>query len=252
LGETKLQREARRRTTDVRVAVGRSLRDLREDANLTRAAVAEAAGIDASFVGRIESGERPASLATLVAIATVLGAELSVRPWPTPGPRLRDRIQAAAIERVVRSLHPRWIGVPEVPVYRPARGVVDLVIHDHPATVAIEGEMHSRLLRLEEQVRRHREKEESLGSSGLWRGLAGAHELATSRLLILRSTRELRDLANAFASTLAAAYPARARDAIDALVSGSDWPGAAVVWVRVEAGSAELLEGSPRGVRLGR
>jgi hypothetical protein len=107
--------------------------------------------------------------------------------------------------------------------------------------------------RLEQQVRWHREKEASLPSADLWRFATGGASASTSRLLVLRATRDLRELVTTFETTLRAAYPARTADAVEALTSGSRrWPGPAVVWVRVEGSTAEVLDGPPRGVRLGR
>ena len=253
MGETKLQRDIRVRDVDVRRMIGRAVRDLREDAALTRAAVAESAGIDASFLGRIECGSREPSLSTLTALATVLGADLSVRLVPTTGPRIRDRIQAPMVESLVRVVHARWRPMPEVPVTRPARGVIDLVLADRATPLLVASEMQSELRRLEQQIRWHREKEASLPSSAAWREAARGDEPATSRLLVLRSTRQLRELATSYEATLRAAYPARTRDVLDALIGPAPvWPGAGIVWMRVESGRAELLDGPPRGVRLGR
>jgi transcriptional regulator with XRE-family HTH domain len=235
------------------VALAQSIRDLREDASLTRAAVAEAAGIDRSHQGRIETGEREPSLSTLVAVATVLGADVSVRLYPTTGPLIHDRIQAAMVEALLRELDPRWIAAPEVPVHRPARGVIDLVLSGRHEPLVVASEFNSELRRLEQQVRWHREKEVSLPSAGLSRFARATDAPSTSRLLVLRSTRALRELAITFEQTLRAAYPARSHDAVAALTGPfGPWPGAAIIWMSVEGGRARLLYGAPRGVRLGR
>ena len=252
MSDTRLQREIRARDLETRRRVGSAIRDLREDAALTRAAVAAAAGIDASFEGRIETGQRAASLTSLTAIATVLGADLSLKLYPTTGPRIRDRIQAVMVEAVLRVLHPRWTASPEVPVYRPARGVIDLVLTDRRSPVVLASEFHSEIRRLEQQVRWHREKEASLPSSDAWRFIEPGEEPTTSRLLVVRSTRSLRDLAMTFEATLRAAYPAAAADVVAALVGEGRWPGAGIAWVRVDGGHGELLDAPPRRVRLGR
>jgi transcriptional regulator with XRE-family HTH domain len=251
MGQTKLQRDARRRASEIQRAIGNELRRLREDAGLTITRVAAAAGIDRRFLARIEAGERGASLETLTTAFAVLGADLSVKAFPTTGPRIRDRFQAAMGEALLRVLHRRWLASAEVPVIRPARGVIDLVLHDHAQPVLIATELQSELRRLEQQIRWQREKELSLPSSDLWTHMA--QEPPTSRLLLLRSTTATRDAANTFERTLSAAYPARAADAVDALTTASrPWPGAAIAWIRLEGGRAELLHGPPRGVRLGR
>ena len=253
MGETRWQRELRARDLELRRAVGRSIRDLREDAGLTRSAVAAAAGIDASFLGRIETAGREPSLSTLAAIAGVLGADLSVKLYPTTGTRIRDRIQAPMVEALLRILHSRWLRIPEVPVTRPARGVIDLVLGDRRAALLVASEVQSQMRRLEQQVRWHREKELSLPSSHVWRDTHGDAEPSTSRLLVLRSTRELHDLARSFEATLHAAYPARTRDVLEALTGPTrPWPGAGIVWVRVEGARVEVIDSTPRGVSLGR
>jgi transcriptional regulator with XRE-family HTH domain len=193
MGETRLQRDARRHAIELRRAMGREIRRLREDAALTQAAVARAAGIDPSYVSLIEDGEREAGYAVLAAVGAVLGADLSVRLFATTGPRIHDRFQAAMEEAILRALS-----------------------HD------------------------------------LWRFAAVDGAPATSRLLVLRSTRDLRELARTYEATLAAAYPARAADAVAALTSTAPWPGPAIVWMRVDGAAVRLLDGPPRGVRLGR
>lgn len=253
MGETRLPRQIRAQDRKVRETVARSIRDLREDETLTRTAVAEAAGIDRSHLGRIESGQRAASLASLSAIATVLGADLSIRLYPTTGPLIRDRIQAVMVEALLSELDRRWIGSPEVPVYPPARGVIDLVLSGRQEPVIVASEFNSELRRLEQQLRWHREKEASLPSADLWRFAAAEEAPMTSRLLVLRSTRSLRELAQRFEGTLQSAYPGRCRDAVAALTGSLvPWPGAAILWMLVERGRPRLLDGPPRGVRLGR
>lgn len=253
MGETRLQRDARRRATELRRSVGEQLRRLREDAGLTRAAVATAAGVHHSYVTLIEDGRREAGYEALAAIGAVLGADLSVRMFPTTGPAIHDRTQALMGEALLKALHGRWIPSPEVPVLRPARGVIDLVLHDPAARLVVASELQSALRRLEQQLRWHREKELSLPSWDRWRWIVPDGEPVTSRLLVVRSTIETRRLARELEATLRAAYPARVSDVVAALTSGSaPWPGPGIVWMRVAGGRAELLDGPPRGVRLGR
>ena len=253
MGETKLQREPRQKEPETRRAVGRSLREIRIDAGLTIAAVARAVGIHGSYLSRIERGERAGTLRVLIAIATVLGADLSVKVYPNTGPRIRDRHQAPMADTLIRSVHRRWVPDPEVPVHQPARGVVDVVFTDRRRPTLVATEIQSVILRLEQLIRWHRLKEESLPSADMWALVAADSAPMTSRLLVLRSTREMRDLVNRFEATLRAAYPARVADVIRALTTvDAPWPGAGSEWMRGRAGRAELLPGPPRGVRLGR
>jgi transcriptional regulator with XRE-family HTH domain len=252
MGETRLQRDARRHAVELKRAIGGEIRRLREDAGLTQAAVARTAGIDPSYLSLIEDGEREARYAALSSIGAVLGADLAVRLFAHTGPRIHDRSQAAMEEAFLRSLSPRWTASPEVPVRRPARGVIDVVLDDRTRPLLVAGELQSQLRRLEQQIRWHREKELSLPSADLWPFAAAAGAPATSRLLVLRSTRDTRELARTFEATLDAAYPARVGDAVAALTSNAPWPGPAIVWMRVDGSDVRLLDGPPRGVRLGR
>lgn len=63
----------------------------------------------------------------------------------------------------------------------------------------------------------------------------------------------MHELARAFETCLATAYPARAIDVYRALTTGAgSWPGAGILWAAVESGRARILERPPRGVSLGR
>ena len=106
-------------------------------------------------------------------------------------------------------------------------------------------EVHSELRRLELVLRRLGEKAE---------GLAGQLDGGTSvsRLLLVRSTMATRSIARAYEATLAAAFPARGDEAVAALRGEVVWPGPAIVWARLEGGGAQILDGPPRGVAIGR
>jgi hypothetical protein len=156
------------------------------------------------------------------------------------------------IEELVRRLDPRWSVRLEVPVTHPARGIVDAALIDRLSPIAIASEAQSELRRLEQQIRWSNEKADGLGLC-LAQEAAPAPGPSVSRLLVLRSTSSTREIARRYEATLGAAYPARSEDVIRALTTASaPWPGAGIVWMRVNTGEAELLEHPPRGVRLGR
>lgn len=221
----------------------------RRDAGIPGARLAAAAGIDDGYYNRIENGRAQPSIEVLSAVATALGGDLSLRFYPGTGPRIYDRVQAAMIESVIAALHPRWHRYPEVPVSRPVRGVIDLVLHDGEASLLVAAEAHSEIRRLEQQVRWAREKSDGLPSV---EGHPFADTPAISRLLILRSTRATRELARSYPQTLRAAYPAATADVHRALTTKAPWPGAGILWVAVEAEGTRLLTTPPRGVGLGR
>lgn len=253
MASTKLERDAAWRAIQLRRATGVEIRRLREDSGLTRAAVAREAGIDPSYLTLLEAGEREAGWAVLAAIGATLGADLSVRLYPNTGPRIHDRFQAPMVEALLRVLHPRWTATPEVPVLRPARGVIDLVLTAPDPPIAVATEVQSELRRLEQQLRWHREKELSLPSADLWRFISPEGAPSTSRLLALRSTATTREIARTFEATLRATYPATTNDVVRALTErDAPWSGPGIVWLRLAGGQAELLDSPPRGVGLGR
>ena len=223
------------------------------DAGLALRDVARAARITASHLSAIERGTTEASLAVLVSIAQVLGADFALRLYPGTGPRIRDRLQAPMAEALMRTVHPSWKRLVEVAVRHPARGVIDAVFA-RPAIIVVATEIHSEVRRLEQQLRWGREKAESLPSSESWSLLAGgAARVPIERLLLLRNTRATRTLANEFESTIETTYPATTRAAYRALTDPAmAFPGSAVLWCDLAAGQARILDRPPGGVSLGR
>jgi transcriptional regulator with XRE-family HTH domain len=239
---------------DLRRQIGSEIRRLRLDANLSQRALAAAADIDQGYLSQIEAGIREPSLAVLLAIGDVLGADLAVHLYPTTGPRVHDRTQAAMIEALFRVLHPRWKRFVEVPVRRPARGFIDAVIADPTGGLAVAVEAQSQIRRLEQQLRWSADKSESLPSAPIWPVVAPADlpPPAISQLLLLRSSRSLREVARSYEATLAAAFPATVVDARRSLIDGRPWAGSGIIWVAVDGGVGHVLDHPPRGVSLGR
>jgi transcriptional regulator with XRE-family HTH domain len=241
---------AGRNATRIRDQLGAQLRDLRTDAGISLRSLADAAGIDPGYLAQVEHGLREPSISVLAAVGEALGADLSVRFYPNTGPRVRDHIQAAIVEELLRIAHPRWRRFTEVPVYRPARGRVDAVMHDPEAAVVVATEVQSEVRRLEQQLGWANLKAESLPSADFWRHLD--REPAVSQLLVLRSTRATRDLSKEFESTLRAAYPARAVDVYAAITGEGDWPASGLLWADVTDQAVRIRDRPPRGVTLGR
>jgi transcriptional regulator with XRE-family HTH domain len=232
---------------DLRLAIGGEVRRLRLDTGLSQRRLAEIAGIDHGFLSQIERGLREPSLAVLVAVGTALGGSLSVKLYPGTGPRLTDSIQARIAEALIRITDPRWTRMVEVPVYRPASGVIDIVVHDRAAGIVVATEIQSEIRRLEQQLRWSKQKADALPSADFWRFVDGDPRI--DRLLVLRSTRANRELASRFDETLRAAYPAPSADAFRALTTpDGPWPGSAVLWARVDGDAATILERPPQGV----
>jgi transcriptional regulator with XRE-family HTH domain len=241
-----------RRVGDLRRRLGTDIRGQRIDAGLSTAALAREAGLDPSYVWRIERGDVQPSLTSLAAIGDALGSDLVVRLYPNTGPRIRDRHQAAIIEALLRIAHPRWTPTDEVKVRKPASGWIDVAFHDRAENLLIATEVESLLQRLEQLIRWHQEKVDALPSSELWRFAAANGAPTVSRLLVIRSTTSNREIVRQHERLLGAAYPARASDAWGALTGTSRWPGHAILWADVRQGTARILDGPPRRITVGR
>jgi len=225
--------EARRQADRVHRLLGDDVRRLREDAGATRALLAAEAGADLAYLCRIEDGRERPSIDTYAKLALALGSDLSSRIYPNTGPAIRDRHQARILEALLELAHPRWHGYPEVGVRHPARGWIDVVLHASRERELVATEIQSDLARLEQLLRWFEAKVEALPS---WEGWAHIGPTsASSRLLIVRSTRTTRAIGREFRQQLAAAYPAHPADAIAALTGTAAWPGAALVWAEFEA-----------------
>ena len=237
-------RSRARELRELRGRIGRQITDLRTDAGATVADLARCAEIDPAHLWRIEAGTANASVEALVSIASCLGSDLGVRMFPAAGPRIHDRFQAPMLEALLRRLGPQWHGQPEVPVAA-VRGVIDLVLRRARDHLTVVCECHSELRRLELVLRRAAEKTDAVRAQA---DVASS----VSTLLLVRSTTATRAIVNAYASTVAAAFPARSADAVEALTGAAGWPGAAIVWARFERGRAVILDQPPRPVRVGR
>jgi transcriptional regulator with XRE-family HTH domain len=237
----------------LRRTLGAEIRTMRLDAGVSLRRLAAAAGISHGLLSAFEVGDVSPSLEAFARIAHALGGRPIVRIEPATGPVIRDHLQAAMLQGLLGVLHPRWRRFVEVPVYRPVRGVIDLVLDDPHEPITIAGEAHSQLRRLEQQIRWATAKADALQAGG-------ARELTSvvrpgadvSRLLILRVTRATLEVARTYGDVLAAAYPARHVDTLAALTGSQPWPGPALIWMDVMKGKATLREAPPRAVALGR
>ena len=230
---------ARRVATRLHRSLADDVRRLREDAGVSRALLASEAGVDLSFLCRLEDGRERPSLDTYTKVAIALGADLSARLYPNTGPAIRDRHQARLLDALLAAIHPRWRAFPEVAVRRPSRGWIDVVLHAEQAGSLVVAEIQSDLRRLEQLLRWFPEMVASLPS---WVGYARLGPTSEpSRLLIVRSTRATRAIGREFARQLASAYPAHPADALDALTGTAPWPGHALVWAVIEPERVRLV-----------
>ena len=241
MATVQVQAQARRVAERLHRGLAEDVRRFREDAGITRAALARAAGVDIAYVGRIEDGGEHPSLETYARLAAVLGADLSARLYPNTGPTIRDRHQARILEALIARLHPRWTPFTEVAVRQPARGWIDVVLHDRRAACLVAVEIQSRLNRLEQLVRWSTSKLEAIPS---WAGYAQLGSVTTtSRLLVVRATRSTRQVGRDFARQLDVAYPSHPADALESLTRGDrPWPGAAVLWADDREGEVRFSD----------
>jgi len=242
---TKLQLAADQRARETTRAIGTELRRSREDQGIAQRAVATTAGIDRGHLSRIEAGLVEATLGSLARVAAALGGELSLRFYPGTGSRIRDHIQAGILEALLGDLHPRWKRFVEVPVYRPVRGVIDLVLHDATAAVVVAVEIQSELRRLEQLLRWSNQKRDALPSAQIWPTMAAENDPRISALLVVRTTRSTRAVVNDHAAVVSAQYPAHAADVHAALTTDAPWLGAGLLWA-VGGGRARLMTRAPR------
>ena len=215
---------------------------LRDDAGISRERLGFAAGVDPAFLRRIEAGTVHASIETYQRLAMARGADLSTRLYANTGPRIRDHTQAPMLELLLATRDARFAAYTEVGVKRPSRGWIDAVLHDTRDRALLATELQGQLRRLEQQIRWHRMKAESLPSWDGWRHL-GADEEHIGQLLIVRRTRATRAVAAEFARQLRTAYPAHPDDALAALTGTETWPGNALAWMVVENGKARWATG---------
>src|SRR3990170_1608160 len=227
-------------TTRRSTATRRSPAALREQRDLRRAV-----GLEIRRA-REDAGVSQDRLAAEAAIARALGGRLRIRIEPGSGPAIRDHIQAAMLQALLPLIDVRWARFLEVPVHRPVRGMIDLVLADQPANLLVATELQSQIRRLEQQLRWAMEKAEALRNLPDLAPQGAGDPPTISRLLVLRSTAATRALERTYGHVLAAAYPAPAHEVMAALTGTAPWPGAGILWMTVEGGGAHLIERRPR------
>ncbi|HEY4269244.1 MAG TPA: helix-turn-helix transcriptional regulator [Galbitalea sp.] len=229
-GLKRSQRQAASRAAErARARLVEDIERLCADAGIAPERLANSAGVPGSCLRRIMAGKASPSLETYAKLAVPLGADLSTRLYPNTGPLIRDRHQGRIAEALLGALHPRWRAATEVGVRQPARGWIDVVLHEERERRVVAVEIESDIRRIEQQVRWAQMKAESLPS---WEGwpVEGAE---ISRLLIVRRTRATQQTALEFSRQLSAAYPAHPEDAVAALTGIARWPAAAMIWAQI-------------------
>jgi len=62
--------------TDIEQRFGKKLREIRNSKNLSQEALSKKAGLDRTYVGKIERGEKSPSLHTIEKLANILDVEI--------------------------------------------------------------------------------------------------------------------------------------------------------------------------------
>lgn len=276
MGETRLLRLVHARQRNLRTDLAAELRRVLAIERVSLRSLGAAIGVDPSHLSRVLAGDAAIGQDALVAVATGLGYDVSIRLFESTGPRVRDRIQVRMIEALLAALASRWVPHLEVAVHGPVRGVIDVVLVDRESPVLVAGEGHSALESVEGQLRWAGQKAESLPSAAGWPwmdtpGVPGVPAAAPAapgapgaaapgapgalaapridRLLLLRSSSPNHELVAGLPATFRTAYPAPTEDAVAALRgNGVPWPGSAIAWVRVDGSQTRLMDEAPRPV----
>jgi hypothetical protein len=151
------------------------------------------------------------------------------------------------IETLIREAHASWSSEPEVLVWTPIRGSIDVVLR-RATGPAVACEAQSELRRLEQQVRWARMKADALAARSSLNGIGPDAGAAVSTLLLLRATAVNVAVIVRYAETLRAAYPGGHAAAVASLRGTAPWPGSAIAWMDVSGGRAAFRASPPRGV----
>jgi len=206
-----------RRARRIVSELGRELHDARLEHGLSQAAVATAARISRSQMGRIERGDVPfVPLANLARLMAVVGLELSVRAYPA-GPPIRDGAHRALIERLRARVSAgiAWRFEVPLPIIGDQRAW-DAVLLIGTQQVAIEAETRPRDVQaLQRRVALKRRDDPGIGAV----------------VLLLADSRHNRKLVRDESTALRADLPVAGDVVLEALAKGRDPGGSGLVLV---------------------
>jgi len=205
----------RRRARQLRLDLGSELREGRLAAGLSQAAVAHAAGVDPTTVGKIERAlVVGVSVQRLAELFAIVGQDLSVRAYPF-GPPLRDAAHLALLRRAKTRMGDAWRWRHEVPVGLPGDPRAwDAVLEHDASRVALEAE--TRLRDAQALLRRLEAKSRDSGIPSI--------------VLVLADTRVNRAAVGEAGDLLRPSFPVSATAAWAALRRGHDPGGSALLF----------------------
>lgn len=186
----------------------------------TRAVVAARAGVSPDSVRRVEHGDPHVQLNTLCAVAEAVGLDIVVRAYPGHPPSLRDAGQLA-VEETIRSIaHASWHLEAEVPAGDHGRAV-DLCLFG--ATEVLAMEIDRLLLDFQDQYRRNALKREFL---------TARHRRPIRLVMVVLDTDRNRRAVQAHRAFIQSVLPARSREVLRSLRSGSPLGRDGLLWIR--------------------
>lgn len=203
------------RAAEILAQLGRELRAARLDRGLSLGAVADAVGLSASTLSRIERGHSPAvALVTLARTLPVVGLELSARAYPGGQP-IRDAAHLALLGAFRAQLHGSLRWATEVPLPEPRdQRAWDATVAGRGWIYGVEAETAPR--DVQALVRRLELKRRDAGFNGV--------------VLLLRRGRRAGEFLAAARPVLAATFSTDGRRALELLRAGVD-PGGSVIVV---------------------
>lgn len=204
-------------------AVGRSVRDARQLAGMTRCQASARAGVARSTWERIELGSRAVTLASLVAACDAVGLDLVCQTYPGREPSLRDSGQLEIAQYLAAMASPSWKVSFEEPAGEHGQAI-DQVLWSPTEVVAVE--IERLLLNWQSQFRRWTAKRD-------W--LAARHARPVRLVIVVADTRRNRSVVAPFAPTLTRILPAGSRAVLGAIRSGGPLGQDGLCWIRPQA-----------------
>jgi transcriptional regulator with XRE-family HTH domain len=219
LGMTRRRRGAERATVMARSA-GKSIRQARHVAGLTRVSASARAGVARSTWDRIERGTSAVTLAALVSACDAVGLDLVCRTYPGRDLRLRDSGQLGIAQWLAAQTHPTW----RVSLEEPAGDhgeAIDQVLWGEAEVIAVEIERF--LLDWQSQFRQWTAKRE-------W--LAARHSRPVRLVIIVTDTHRNRGALMPFGQIVDRVLPARTRLVMDSVRKGTPLGSDGLAWFR--------------------
>lgn len=216
----KRRRRGAERARAQATATGKSIRQSRHVAGMSREEAASRAGISRSTLERIERGTPTVTLANLTAAADAVGLDLVCGTYPGREPSLRDSGQLSIAEWLAAQADGRWRLTLEEPAGDHGEAI-DQVFWGPSEILAVEIDRF--LLDWQNQLRRWRRKCE-------W--LAARHARPVRLVVAVTDTRRNRTAIEPFLEVVQRTFPATTRDVMHAIRTGAPLRADGLCWIR--------------------